>query len=92
MKIQVGKKELSEKQKKILRKVSDFAICFYLPVAVNCNNGCLGISHLEGSYNGRGGIPNSGTDNRNRFGNYFEFYSNVPFDFDCVNVSNFIAT
>ena len=79
MKIQVGKKELSEKQKKILRKV-------------NCNNGCLGISHLEGSYNGRGGIPNSGTDNRNRFGNYFEFYSNVPFDFDCVNVSNFIAT
>ena len=51
MKIQVGKKELSEKQ-----------------------------------------IPNSGTDNRNRFGNYFEFYSNVPFDFDCVNVSNFIAT
>ena len=70
MKIQVGKKELSEKQKKILRKVK--VILQYVFIFL--------------------GIPNSVTDNRNRFGNYFEFYSNVPFDFDCVNVSNFIAT
>ena len=86
------KRAFREAERNFKKSKSDFAICFYLSVAVNCNNGCLGISHLEGSYNGRDGIPHSGTDNGNRFGNYFEFYFNVPFGFDCVNVSNSIVT
>lgn len=92
MKIQVGKKELSEKQKKILRKVKVILQYVFIFLSLLIATTVAWVFRTWKGLQGRGDIPHSGTDNRNRFGNYFEFYSNVPFDFDCVNVSNFIAT
>ena len=93
MKIQVGKKELSEKQKKILRKVKVILqyVFIFLSLLIATTVAWVfrtwkGLTMEEVVFQIQ--APTTG----NRFGNYFEFYSNVPFDFDCVNVSNFIAT